>query len=86
MGLTLREGDREYFYEKLDAHFPQLKHKYQTKYGNSYILKSDKNKELMELFYKTCHENNIVCNNDALFSYMNIFKEKNKIRQLNLFE
>jgi DNA repair photolyase len=85
MGLTLREGDREYFYEKLDAHFPGLKQKYQSKYGNSYILKSDRNKALMELFYKTCNDNNIVCNNDELFRYMSAFEEKEK-RQPYLFE
>ncbi|MCF0106610.1 MAG: hypothetical protein HUJ53_07600 [Holdemanella sp.] len=26
--LTLREGNREYFYQKLDEHFPGLKEKY----------------------------------------------------------
>jgi DNA repair photolyase len=86
MGLTLREGDREYFYEKLDVHFPGLKQKYQAKYGNNYILTSDKNKELMVLFNKTCHDNNIVCNNDALFGYMNTFEEKNPKGQLSLFD
>ncbi|AEF85592.1 radical SAM domain protein [Treponema primitia ZAS-2] len=85
MGLTLREGDREYFYEKLDVHFPGLKQKYQSKYGNNYILKSDRNKTLMEIFNKTCHDNNIVCDNDELFRYMSAFEENEK-RQLYLFE
>jgi DNA repair photolyase len=86
MGLTLREGDREYFYEKLDVHFPGLKQKYQAKYGNNYILRSDKNTEFLELFKKTCHDNNIVCNNDELFKYMSTFEEKNTRGQLSLFE
>jgi DNA repair photolyase len=85
MGLTLREGDREYFYEKLDIHFPKLKQKYQNKYGNNYILISDNNKNLMKIFNKTCQENNIVHDKDELFKYMSIFEEKNKKRQLNLF-
>ena len=36
IGLTLRAGNREYFYEKLDKHFPGLKEKYHKKYGYSY--------------------------------------------------
>ena len=28
MGVTLREGDREYFYAALDRHFPGLKERY----------------------------------------------------------
>ena len=33
MGVTLREGDREYFYEALDKHFPGMKGRYHRKYG-----------------------------------------------------
>jgi DNA repair photolyase len=86
MGLTLREGDREYFYEKLDKHFPKLKQKYQNKYGNNYVLTSENNTELMKIFNKACQENNIVHAKDELFKYMSIFEEKNKKGQLNLFE
>jgi DNA repair photolyase len=85
MGLTLREGDREYFYKNLDKHFPGTKEKYQRRYGNNYILTSDNNKELMELFNKTCDENNIVRDADELFGYMRIFEEKNRRGQLELF-
>ncbi len=34
MGLTLREGNREYFYEQLDSLFPGLKGNYIRTYGN----------------------------------------------------
>ena len=70
MGMTLREGDREYYYEKLDLHFPGLKEKYEKKYGYSYSLLSSRNTELMELLKKTCEENNIVCDNKKVFEYM----------------
>ena len=33
IGLTLREGDREYYYDKLDKYFPGLKNKYIKRYG-----------------------------------------------------
>ena len=36
MGLTLREGDREYYYEALDRHFPGLKERYIKEFGNAY--------------------------------------------------
>ncbi|MDR2842863.1 MAG: radical SAM protein [Spirochaetaceae bacterium] len=85
MGLTLREGDREYFYEKLDNYFPKLKQKYQNQYGNNYIVTSNNNKELMKIFNTTCQENNIVHDKDGLFKYMSIFEEKKK-EQLDLFE
>jgi DNA repair photolyase len=85
MGLTLREGDREYFYKNLDKYFPGLKEKYQKVYGNNYMLTSDNNEELMEIFNKTCEENNIAHNVDELFNYMRTFEEKNKKGQLELF-
>lgn len=40
MGLTLREGNREYFYEKLDRHFPGMKQRYIRSFGNAYELNS----------------------------------------------
>jgi hypothetical protein len=85
MGLTLREGDREYYYKNLDTYFPGLKEKYQKKYGNAYILTSDNNKELMEIFNKTCDRNNIVHDVNELFNYMRAFGEKKNTRQLELF-
>jgi DNA repair photolyase len=85
MGLTLREGDREYYYENLDKHFPGLKEKYQKKYGNSYSITSENNGELMEMFRRICNKNNIVYDVDELFAYMHIFEEKNRERQLELF-
>ena len=52
IGLTLRDGNRQYFYRKLDESFPGLKNRYIEKYGSSYVLESENNKELMDLFYK----------------------------------
>jgi DNA repair photolyase len=85
MGLTLREGDREYYYKNLDKKFPGLKEKYQKKYGNNYIITSDNNKGLMEIFNRTCDENNIVHDVDELFKYMHTFEGRNNKEQLELF-
>ena len=40
MGMTLRDGNREYFYKQLERLFPGLKEKYIACYGNQYILPS----------------------------------------------
>jgi DNA repair photolyase len=85
MGLTLREGDREYYYENLDKYFPGVKEKYQKKYGNSYILTSGNNAELMKIFNKTCDENNIAHDVNGLFDYMRVFEGRKDRGQLELF-
>jgi DNA repair photolyase len=83
MGLTLREGDREYYYENLDKHFPGLKERYRKKYGNSYSVTSENNGGLMAMFHRICDENNIAHDVDGLFRYMRTFEEKKG--QLELF-
>ena len=83
MGLTLREGDREYFYAALDRHFPGLKQKYITRYGNAYELSSPNAGPLMALFRKTCKENGILYLPDACFKYMSDLPER--YEQLSLF-
>ena len=84
IGLTLREGNREYFYLKLDEHFPGLKNIYQKKYGHGYVINSDNSEPLMKLLRETCEKHRIVLGNDALFEYMRIFDEK-KDAQIELF-
>ena len=83
MGMTLREGDREYFYGALDRHFPGLRQKYHHKYGYSYELKSDRHEELMEIFRDVCRRNGIVHEVDACFQYLHEFPEK--YNQLTFF-
>lgn len=85
MGVTLREGDREYFYEKLDRHFPGMKEKYIAAYGDSYILDSPNSRELMGLFHKKCGEYGIVHNNDKVFEYLSQYEEKDAVEQLSFF-
>lgn len=86
MGLTLRDGNREYFYEQLDKYFPGLKEEYINKYGNKYEVLSKNNKYLMNYFYETCKANNIETDINKIFAYMRTFEEKNKSEQLSLFD
>lgn len=83
MGVTLREGDREYFYTALDRHFPNMKEKYIRRYGNAYELPSDNSKELMKLFRNTCTANVIMCEINDCFAYLQDFPEP--YEQLSFF-
>jgi DNA repair photolyase len=76
IGLTLRDGNREYFYAKLDEHFPGLSDVYRKKYGLNYMITGDNNNALMKLLYETCGRHNILCDNDAVFRYMRTFETK----------
>ena len=86
MGLTLREGNREYFYSKLDKLFPSMKEKYMRTYGTQYQVNSLKNNKLMKLFHQVCEENGIIHDNSKIFEYLSKFEEKNNPIQLNLFD
>lgn len=84
MGVTLREGDREYFYQALDKHFPGLKNKYIRTYGNAYEVPSPNAKALMKLFHEICDENGIMRDPMDCFAYLNEFPEK--YEQISLFD
>lgn len=84
MGLTLREGDREYFYEALDKHFPGMKGRYHNRYGYAYQLSSDNEAALLKLFYATCQEHGIVSDTNSIFEYMHEFPEEKGYEQLSL--
>ena len=83
MGLTLRDGDREYYYAALDRHFPGLKEQYIRTYGNAYELPSPRSRELWQLFHEKCEAYGIWHDNDRIFSYLMTFEEKDQ--QLSLF-
>lgn len=85
IGMTLREGNREYFYAALDRHFPGIKEKYQRKYGHAYEITSSNHEELMRLFHSVCREHNIKSNVKELFEYLHKFPEGEKYEQLSLF-
>ena len=84
MGLTLREGDREYYYDALDKHFPGLKQKYIEKYKNAYELPSPDSKNLMKLFRDMCIQNGIMYKPDECFNYMNTLPDT--YSQISLFD
>ena len=76
MGLTLRDGNREYFYRQLDRLFPGMKERYIRTYGNRYELPSPREKELTEQFTAFCREHSILHTPEEVFGYLNAFSEK----------
>ncbi len=84
MGLTLREGSREYFYAALDSHFPGMKERYIERYGNAYELPSPRAKELMELLRGFCAENGILCEPETCFRFLQELPER--FPQISLFD
>lgn len=85
IGVTLREGDREYFYRKLDEHFPGMREKYHKKYGYAYEVVSDNSRELMQEFHDICRRNHIESDMNKIFAYLNEFPENKGYEQLSLF-
>lgn len=86
MGLTLRDGSREYFYDKLDEKFPGLKLQYIKKYGDAYEIESPNSEALTRLFNRTCDENGIIRDREELFRYMREYKNNTLGTQLSLFD
>ena len=76
MGLTLRQGNREYFYRKLDEHFPGLRERYVREFGNSYSIPSPNDDELRKIFERRTSENGILNDVEDIFSYLHEFPSK----------
>ena len=85
IGVTLRDGDRQYFYQKLDQHFPGMKERYIRTYGNAYELPVPQEKELMNLVRRECIKAGMEYRTNQLFEYMHRFENKLAGEQLSLF-
>jgi DNA repair photolyase len=75
MGLTLRDGDREYFYAALDRHFPGLKERYIRHYGNAYELASPNAERLRAVFHAICEQAGMLSTPEACFRYLQTLPE-----------
>lgn len=86
MGLTLRDGNREYFYDNLDRLFPGVKEKYIKAYGNQYEISSPNHHELWRMFHQRCAQHNIMHDNDEIFRYLSEFEDKQAAEQMSLWD
>lgn len=85
IGLTLRDGDRQYFYKNLDRHFPGLKNRYIQTFGNAYEVPSPQQDYLMNVFSCECEKYGIEHNSDKIFEYLYTFEDKTAGEQLSMF-
>ncbi|MCL1864375.1 MAG: radical SAM protein [Spirochaetes bacterium] len=81
-GVTLRDIQRKYFYERLDNLFPNLKQKYMSCYGNSYNCISPNAKDLWDTFKSECINFGISYKMDDIIKS---YKSDYQNRQLSLF-
>ena len=76
MGLTLRDGDREYYYAALDRHFPGMKECYISRYGNAYELPSPHAEELTEIFQRLCKKYGMLSRPEDCFRFARELPER----------
>ena len=84
MGMTLRDGDRQYYYAALDRYFPGMKARYIERYANAYSLPSPNARELSEVFHRICDAHGILSNPEQCFNFMRETPEKNV--QMSMFD
>lgn len=84
-GLTLRDGNREYFYRQLDINFPGLKKRYEKTFRNAYSCLSPRHHELNFIFKEFCKRQQLMSDPAEIFNYINMFPAKDHFEQLTLF-
>ena len=67
-GVTLRQNQRDWFFDKVDALFPGVKEKYLESFGNSYECRCPNQKELWKLFENECGKYGITYKMDEIIS------------------
>lgn len=85
MGMTLRDGNRQYFYKKLDENFPGMKEKYITHFKSNYEIPSPYNSKLMRIFNKRTSDAGIMTDTDGIFEYLHEFPKRETTFQTKLF-
>ena len=83
-GVTLRDGNREYFYRCLDRLFPGVKERYIRKFGNGYICNSPNNGKLTDILKSVCERHGILWKTGEVFAYLQDFKTRE--RQISMFQ
>jgi len=70
MGLTLRQGNREYYYRQLDRHFPGLKQRYIKTYGTAYAVNSPRQEQLYHKYKDLCEQYGMETRFEAIQQWM----------------
>ena len=83
-GVTLRDGNREYYYRALDRHFPGLSDVYRKRYGNAYEASSPNAEALQRIFHAECEKHGVLHDPEACFHFIAELPERRD--QLSLFD
>ncbi len=68
LGVTLRDQQRDWYYQQLDMHFPGTKQKYMRAFGDRYQCSAQNAKKLWQVFTTTCQEYGLLYQMDAIIS------------------
>lgn len=85
MGVTLRDGDRQYFYRQLDRHFPGMKERYIRAFGEAYQCPSPNAARLTAVLREECRAHGVICDPEAAMAYLMEFEDQRAGSQLRLF-
>lgn len=83
-GVTLRDRQRDYYYQQLDKSFPHLKEKYQRIYHNSYQCLSPHYQQLKYVFEQACQKYGLLYRMEDIIQAYRLHKNQN-VEQLSLF-
>jgi len=80
-GVTLRGNQRQYFFDRLDESFPEMKGKYIKRFGSSYFCPSPECDKLYAAFAAACEKSGLLYRmTDIIDGY-----KTERISQLNFF-
>ena len=83
MGVTLRDGNRQYFYQALDRHFPGVKEQYVRQFGSRYECPSPRADQLSRIFQAECRARDVICEANQAMSWL--MEDPQTGEQLRLF-
>jgi DNA repair photolyase len=82
-GVTLRDRQREYFYQQLNDEFKGLTKKYIESYGNHYYCESKNAKVLWNVFVKECKKYGMLY---QMKDIIGAYKSNNECSQISMFD
>lgn len=86
MQMTLRENQRDYYYEQLDKSFKGLRQKYECMYKNKYNCITPNYQRLYQVFTNECDKYGILYKMDDIIKAYRLKKKvSNETSQLTLF-
>ena len=85
MGVTLRDGDRQYFYRQLDRHFPGMKERYIRAFGDAYQCPSPNEKRLAAILREECGKRGVIYEPEKAMAWLAEFEDQQAGEQITLF-